>query len=366
MPLALALPDGGTAEPACGRASSCATRRAGCGFDTNAARRRSPRLPGISRCRPLGQVRCARPRRHRGGRAGHSHRARGVLELAAAAGERSAGPRRARDDGDRRGPARGEGQEREARRGQMELVARAAAATTERILVRTERYELEATRTWNERATRSGRSAAWPRSDLDERVRWSRMFTRSHLATNADGLPRTTPASTERSPARLRGSGHGDDARCDEEGGMCIEVPDVCKTPAAEPIRSRIRTRHSSTARRTVSTCSIGNRRLVVESFQDLELIRRRSGTGGRRRLDGSRGRRASNRYSSKNTPGKRIVFHTATTSHNGSNPNMPAGPRVAVPDRDRGRQPDSDSGSRLCSPRAACDTLHRERTPSF
>lgn len=114
-----------------------------------------------------------------------------------------------------------------------------------------------------------------------------------------------------------------------KKGGVASTFPDVCKTPAAP---SPIPLPYPNVAQLDITdeTCPhvlIEKKETVVES----SVIKQSSGDEpgtlkgvvSNTHMGECRFKTASSKVFAG---GKRVVFHTAVTSHNGSNPNMPVG----------------------------------------
>ena len=113
-----------------------------------------------------------------------------------------------------------------------------------------------------------------------------------------------------------------------KKGGTAAGGPDVCKTPPAPPVPAPYPNMGQvASSDKTVSKVVIQNKETVVESSKIPSSKGDEPGT-----LKGmvSQTHRSSiqfKKYSSKvYAKGKKIVFHTAATAHNGSNANAPVG----------------------------------------
>lgn len=118
-------------------------------------------------------------------------------------------------------------------------------------------------------------------------------------------------------------------------GGQCVAFPDVCKTPAPPaPSPVPIPYPNIGTLSGCDSTCSkvlIQKKETVTEASKMPSSKGDEAGTAGGMVSNVNRGEVGFKRSSSKvYAKGKKIVFHTAMTAHNGSNANMPAGAHVA------------------------------------
>ena len=118
-------------------------------------------------------------------------------------------------------------------------------------------------------------------------------------------------------------------AAATKQGGIASTFPDVCKTPAGpSPVPLPYpNIAQLATADDTSDNVLIQNKQTVVTT----SVIPRSSGgepgtlkgVMSNTQLDECRFKRASEKVI---VEGKGLVFHTAPTSHNGSNPNMPIG----------------------------------------
>ncbi|MFO0551739.1 MAG: DUF4150 domain-containing protein [Polyangiaceae bacterium] len=117
------------------------------------------------------------------------------------------------------------------------------------------------------------------------------------------------------------------------KGGICLAFPDVCKTPVlGVPVPIPYpNIGQVSNASDTVDKVLIENKDTVVESSKistsSGDEAGVQMGVVSNKQLDeiGFDG------YSSKvYAKGKKIVYHTATTAHNGSNANMPMGAQLS------------------------------------
>jgi hypothetical protein len=117
-----------------------------------------------------------------------------------------------------------------------------------------------------------------------------------------------------------------------KQGGMCLGVPDVCKTPAG-PATVPIpypNIAQLSGCDGTVDKVLIENKESVVEDSTISSSSGDEAGTLGGVVSSVNRDEAQFKQYSSKvYMKGKKAVFLTAMTSHNGSNANFPAGTLV-------------------------------------
>ena len=117
-----------------------------------------------------------------------------------------------------------------------------------------------------------------------------------------------------------------------KQAGMCLGVPDVCLTPAAPspvpipyPNMGQL-----ATASGTVSKVVIANMEAVVESTTIPQSQGDEPGTVGGVVSGVNMNQVAFKTYSSKcYANGKKMVYVTAMTAHNGSSANMPAGAQI-------------------------------------
>lgn len=118
-----------------------------------------------------------------------------------------------------------------------------------------------------------------------------------------------------------------------KKGGLALGVPDVCKTPSPSgtipipyPNMGQL-----SGCDGAVDKVLIGNKETVVEDSKIANSSGDEAGSAGGVTSGTSRDEVKFKSYSSKvYAAGKKIVHHTATTAHNGSNANMPAGTQVS------------------------------------
>ncbi len=117
------------------------------------------------------------------------------------------------------------------------------------------------------------------------------------------------------------------------KGGMCTGLPDVCKVPApgAPPIPTPFpNISQASGAKKTVKKVLIGKKKVVVESSKIPSSKGDELGTLKGMVSNKHRSETQFKKYSSKvYAKKKKIVHHTALTTHNGSNPNLPVGNHV-------------------------------------
>jgi hypothetical protein len=117
-------------------------------------------------------------------------------------------------------------------------------------------------------------------------------------------------------------------------GGTCFAAPDVCKVPAppAPPIPTPFpNTGSVADCNSTVDTVLIEKKDTVTEASKIPRSSGDEAGTLGGMVSNTNMGEVSFKQASSKvYAKGKKIVFHTAMSAHNGSNANMPAGAFVA------------------------------------
>jgi hypothetical protein len=113
-----------------------------------------------------------------------------------------------------------------------------------------------------------------------------------------------------------------------KKGGSATGGPDVCKTPPAPPVPTPYpNSGQVSSSDATVSTVVVQNKEVVVESSKIPSSKGDEAGTLKGLVSQTNRGSIQFKKYSSKvYAKGKKIVFHTARTAHNGSNANAPMG----------------------------------------
>jgi hypothetical protein len=118
-----------------------------------------------------------------------------------------------------------------------------------------------------------------------------------------------------------------------KKGGQCLAVPDICKTPAAPsplPLPYLSMAMLSDTDK-AIDDVLMENKETVVESSKVPSSKGDEPGTLKGVVSSTNRDEVQFKKYSSKVfARGKKLVHHTALTSHNGSNANMPAGCHVA------------------------------------
>ncbi len=110
--------------------------------------------------------------------------------------------------------------------------------------------------------------------------------------------------------------------------GTATGGPDVCKTPPAPPVPVPYpNVGQLANTDKTISKVVIENKETVVESSKIPRSTGDEAGTLKGVVSNTSRGPIKFKKYSSKvYAKGKKIVFHTAATAHNGSNANAPIG----------------------------------------
>ena len=117
-------------------------------------------------------------------------------------------------------------------------------------------------------------------------------------------------------------------------GGTCFAMPDVCKVPAppAPPVPTpfpNIGTLNG--CEKVVSKVLIQKKETVTEASKMPSSKGDEAGTLGGMVSNVNRGQVAFKRASSKvYAKGKKVVYHTAVSAHNGANANMPVGAHVA------------------------------------
>jgi Domain of unknown function (DUF4150) len=114
-----------------------------------------------------------------------------------------------------------------------------------------------------------------------------------------------------------------------KKGGAATGGPDACKTPPAPPAAPipYPNMGQLSGADDTVSKVVISNKEVVVEGSTIPSSKGDEAGTLKGLVSSTNRDQIAFKKYSSKvYAKGKKIVFHTASTAHNGSNANAPVG----------------------------------------
>ncbi len=116
-------------------------------------------------------------------------------------------------------------------------------------------------------------------------------------------------------------------------GGMCLGVPDVCLTPSGP---SPVPIPYPNMAQvngcdGTIDTVLMENKETVVEDSKISSSSGDEAGTLGGVMSGLNRGECHFALYSSKvYAKGKKIVYHTAQTTHNGSSANLPVGAQIA------------------------------------
>lgn len=119
-----------------------------------------------------------------------------------------------------------------------------------------------------------------------------------------------------------------------KKGGMALGLPDVCKTPSPSgtipvPYPNIAMLADTDGA---VDKVLIEKKEVVVESSKIPSSKGDEAGSAGGVVSSVNRDECQFKQYSSKvYAGGKKIVHQTATTSHNGSNANMPAGTLVST-----------------------------------
>jgi hypothetical protein len=114
---------------------------------------------------------------------------------------------------------------------------------------------------------------------------------------------------------------------------MCLGFPDVCLTPSAPspipiPYPNIVQVNGCDGA---IDKVLMENKETVVEDSKVSSSSGDEAGTAGGVMSGVNRGECHFSLYSSKvYAGGKKIVFHTAITTHNGSSPNMPVGVQVS------------------------------------
>jgi Domain of unknown function (DUF4150) len=109
-----------------------------------------------------------------------------------------------------------------------------------------------------------------------------------------------------------------------KKGGKAMGGPDVCKTPPAPPVPTPYPNMGDvSSSDDTISKVVMENKETVVESSTIPSSKGDEAGTLKGMVSQTNRDQIAFKRYSSKvYAQGKKIVFHTVPTAHNGSNAN--------------------------------------------
>lgn len=118
-----------------------------------------------------------------------------------------------------------------------------------------------------------------------------------------------------------------------KKGGSCLGLPDVCLTPGG-PSPVPIPYPNSadvSGADGTINNVLIENKETVVEDSKIPSSTGDEAGSVGGVMSGLTAGEAHFSLYSSKvYAKGKKMVFHTAATTHNGSSANLPVGNQVA------------------------------------
>jgi hypothetical protein len=118
-----------------------------------------------------------------------------------------------------------------------------------------------------------------------------------------------------------------------KKDGMCVGFPDVCLTPSGP---SPVPIPYPNTAQvngcdGTVDKVLMENKEVVVESSKIPRSSGNEAGTLGGVVSLLNMGQVGFQSYSFKvYVGGKKVVFQTAITTHNGSNPNNPAGAQLS------------------------------------
>jgi hypothetical protein len=118
-----------------------------------------------------------------------------------------------------------------------------------------------------------------------------------------------------------------------KKGGMCVGFPDVCKTPSSGgpvpiPYPNIAGLEDTDGA---VDKVLVEKKEVVVEDSKIPSSKGDEAGTLKGVISSTNRDEAHFKQYSSKvYFGGKKAVYHTAVTSHNGSNANMPAGAQVS------------------------------------
>ena len=115
-------------------------------------------------------------------------------------------------------------------------------------------------------------------------------------------------------------------------GGIALAVPDVCNTPSPSgpvPIPYP-NVGQLNAADGTVDKVLIDSKEVVVETSKLPNSQGDEAGTQGGVQSGTNLDQVVFKQYSSKVIcDGKKIVFNTAMTAHNGSNPNAPSGQQI-------------------------------------
>lgn len=119
-----------------------------------------------------------------------------------------------------------------------------------------------------------------------------------------------------------------------KEAGVFFAIPDVCLTPAppGPPVPVPYpNTAQAAAANGTVSKVLISNKETIAEGSKVPNSSGDEAGTNGGVTSGTNMGPVEPKMFSSKVfAGGKKVVFVTATSAHNGSNANMPAGAQIA------------------------------------
>ena len=118
-----------------------------------------------------------------------------------------------------------------------------------------------------------------------------------------------------------------------KSGGMCLAFPDVCLTPVlGVPVPIPYpNIAQVSNASDTVDKVVIENKETVVESSKISSSMGDEAGVQGGVTSGKNMDEVQFKGYSSKvYFKGKKAVYHTATSAHNGSSANMPAGVQLS------------------------------------
>lgn len=117
-------------------------------------------------------------------------------------------------------------------------------------------------------------------------------------------------------------------------GGTCFAMPDVCLTPAppAPPVPVPYpNTAQVAAANGAVTTVLVENKETIAEGAKIPNSSGDEAGTNGGVTSGTNMGPVEPKQFSSKvYFAGKKAVFATGMTAHNGSNANMPAGAQIA------------------------------------
>jgi hypothetical protein len=113
-------------------------------------------------------------------------------------------------------------------------------------------------------------------------------------------------------------------------GGTCMGTPDVCQVPAppGPPVPTPFpNTAMVANATKTSAKVLFENKDAVVETSEIPSSNGDQAGSAGGV-VSGTVGQKVVFKLGSSKVmaEGKAVVFHTATTAHNGANANMPAG----------------------------------------